>query len=90
MDRVLFNGLLITIGNRLTDLRKQKGYGSHEAFAFDYDLPRVQYWRLEKGKSNFTLRTLTKVLEIHNVSLDEFFSSLNQEALSHKNDSLKS
>jgi transcriptional regulator with XRE-family HTH domain len=77
MNGVIFNGLLTTIGNKLTELRKQKGYSSHESFAFDYDLARVQYWRLEKGKSNFTIKTLIKVLEIHNISLDEFFASLN-------------
>jgi len=80
MDRLFFTGLLVTIGSKLTELRKQKGYTSHESFAFDNDLPRVQYWRLEKGKSNFTIKTLMKVLVIHNVSLDEFFNSLNATA----------
>lgn len=80
MDRLFFTGLLVTIGNKLTELRKQKGYTSHESFAFDFDLPRVQYWRLEKGKSNFTIKTLMKVLVIHNISLDEFFNSLNATA----------
>jgi transcriptional regulator with XRE-family HTH domain len=77
MNGILFNGLLTAIGNKLTELRKQKGYSSHESFAFDNDLPRVQYWRLEKGKSNFTIKTLTRVLAIHDISLDEFFASLN-------------
>lgn len=80
MDRLFFTGLLVTIGSKLTELRKQKGYTSHESFAFDNDLPRVQYWRLEKGKSNFTIKTLMKVLVIHNISLDEFFNSLNATA----------
>lgn len=76
MDRLMLNELLIAIGNKLTELRKEKGYTSHESFAFDNDLPRVQYWRLEKGKSNFTIKTLTKVLSVHGMSLDEFFCSI--------------
>jgi transcriptional regulator with XRE-family HTH domain len=65
--------LLTEIGYRLTELRKKKGYTNHENFALDHDLPRVQYWRLEKGKANFTIKTLAKVLSIHNVSLEDFF-----------------
>lgn len=65
--------LLTDIGYRLTELRKQKGYTNHENFALDHDLPRVQYWRLEKGKANFTIKTLAKVLSIHNVSFEDFF-----------------
>ena len=69
--------VLARIGKKLTSLRKKKGYTSHETFAFDFDLPRVQYWRLERGKSNFTIKTLHRILSIHNVSVEEFFSSLN-------------
>jgi transcriptional regulator with XRE-family HTH domain len=76
MSRELFSELLLTIGDKLTELRKQKGYSSHETFAFDYDLPRVQYWRLEKGKSNFTIKTLMKILAIHNLTVSEFFQRI--------------
>ena len=65
--------LLKVIGYRLIELRKKKGYKSHESFAWDHDLPRAQYWRLEKGKANFTIKTLIKVLAIHNLTLEEFF-----------------
>jgi transcriptional regulator with XRE-family HTH domain len=65
--------ILIKIGNRLRDLRKAKGYTSYENFAFDHDIPRMQYWRLEKGKSNVTIRSLEKILKIHNLSFKEFF-----------------
>lgn len=68
-----FDTLLKVIGYRLTELRKRKGYSSHENFAWDHDLPRAQYWRLEKGKANFTIKTLIKVLAIHNLTIEEFF-----------------
>jgi transcriptional regulator with XRE-family HTH domain len=64
------------IGHKLVDLRKKKGYSSHESFAYDFDLPRVQYWRMEKGKSNLTIKSLLRILTIHNLSLKEFFNSL--------------
>jgi transcriptional regulator with XRE-family HTH domain len=68
------------IGSKLTDLRKQKGYTSHEDFAYDFDIPRVQYWRIEKGKTNVTVKSLCRILSIHNISLEDFFCLLNKEA----------
>lgn len=76
------DGLKLTlerIGSRLTDLRKQKGYSSHEDFAYDFDLPRVQYWRMEKGKTNLTIKSLCRLLAIHKISLEEFFCALYKE-----------
>lgn len=66
---------LIKIGERLRELRKASGYKSYENFAFDNELNRVQYGRMEKG-ANFTLASLMKVLDIHKLSLDEFFKGL--------------
>lgn len=71
-----FSLLLLQIGNRLTELRRQKGYSSHETFALDFDIPRVQYWRLERGKANFTIKTLMKILEVHDLTIEKFFKSL--------------
>jgi hypothetical protein len=53
-------------------LRKAKGYTSYESFAFDHEFPRAQYWRVETGRHNLTLRTLTKLLVIHNLTLEDF------------------
>lgn len=64
------------IGSKLTELRKQKGYTSHEDFAYDFDIPRVQYWRIEKGKTNVTVKSLCKILTIHKITLEEFFCVL--------------
>jgi transcriptional regulator with XRE-family HTH domain len=62
------------IGNRLKEIRIQKGYKSYEAFAIEHSLGRMQYWKLEKGETNIKMRTLLKVLEIHHMSIKEFFS----------------
>lgn len=64
------------IGHKLIALRKKQGYTSHEAFAMDNNLPSVQYWRLEKGKVNFTFRILGKVLTAHKLTIEEFFYAL--------------
>ena len=64
---------ILEIGAKLKALRIKKGYTSYENFAFDNDLPRMQYWRMEKG-INFTIKNLIKILDIHNVSLNEFFN----------------
>ena len=77
----LLPSMLEIVVKKLIELRKQKGYKSHETFALDHELPRVQYWRLEKGKVNFTFKTLTKVLSIHDVPVEEFFASLKTSEL---------
>lgn len=63
------------ISQKLKELRLSRGYTSYETFAFENELNRVQYWRIESGQ-NITLKTLIKVLEIHQISLSEFFKDL--------------
>jgi transcriptional regulator with XRE-family HTH domain len=73
------NKTLGRIGSRLTSLRKKKGYTSHEDFASDFQLPRVQYWRIEKGKANITIKSLCRLLTIHGLSVEEFFYQMYKE-----------
>lgn len=61
------------VANKIKQLRKDKGYSSYETFAYDNSLNRVQYWRIENGQ-NITLKTLLKILALHNVSIEDFFS----------------
>jgi len=63
------------IAKRIKSLRLSKGYTSYETFAFENELNRVQYWRIESGH-NITMKTLLKVLSIHNITLEEFFKDL--------------
>lgn len=67
--------VLMLIGNRLADLRVKSGYNSIREFAADYKLPLIQYWRIERGKANLTIKSLMKLLKIHAVSLQKFFSN---------------
>jgi transcriptional regulator with XRE-family HTH domain len=66
---------ILKIANKIKELRLQKGYSSHENFAWDNNLSRVQYWRIEKG-SNITMKTLLSILDIHKVSLSDFFKDM--------------
>lgn len=63
------------IGRKLKELRLEKGYVSAEFFAWEHKIPRVQYWRMEKG-TNFTMSSLLKILDAHNMTLEEFFRDL--------------
>jgi len=66
---------IVQISKKLKKLRRDKGYTSYETFAWDNDLPRVQYWRLEKG-TYFNIKSLFKVLDVHNITLEEFFKGI--------------
>ena len=63
------------IAAHIKKLRIDKGYTSYESFAYDHDLPPIQYWRLETG-TNFTIASLLKILDVHKISLKEFFEKL--------------
>lgn len=63
------------IADKIKELRIQKGYTSHENFAWDFNINRVQYWRIEKG-SNITIKTLLTILDIHGISLTDFFKDI--------------
>jgi transcriptional regulator with XRE-family HTH domain len=63
------------IAEKIRALRIKKGYSNHEFFAWDNEINRVQYWKVEKG-SNITIKTLLKILDIHGISLSEFFKEM--------------
>lgn len=68
-----FNNLLTSVGGRLAELRRKKGFNTIKNFTEHYDLPEIQYWRIEKGKANITLKSLSRILSIHKMKVYEFF-----------------
>ena len=70
-----FNNLIVSIGERIKSLRINAGYKSYEVFAWENNLSRIQYWKMEKG-TNCTLKSPYKVLKVHNLTYKEFFDSL--------------
>jgi transcriptional regulator with XRE-family HTH domain len=73
MNAKILKSTLELIGQKLGKLRQKKGYVSIKDFARDHKLPQIQYWRIEKGKANLTVKSLVKVLAIHHLSIEEFF-----------------
>jgi transcriptional regulator with XRE-family HTH domain len=65
--------VLVLIGKKLREMRIKKGYKSYETFAFDNDINRMQYWRMEKGLSNMSMATLLRVMDVYKISLKDFF-----------------
>jgi transcriptional regulator with XRE-family HTH domain len=76
-----FKNTLGQVGHRLAELRKKKGFATARAFTEKYKLPEIQYWRMENGKANITLKSLIKILEIHDVSVQDFFCMVDDEKL---------
>ncbi len=70
-----YDDTIVKIAAKLKKIRIEKGFTSYENFAYQNDLPRVHYWRMEKG-SNFTIKSLLRILEIHEISLENFFKDL--------------
>ena len=70
-----FESLKANIGKELKRLRVNAGYKSYEVFTWDNKISRIQYWKMEKG-TNCTLKSLKRVLDIHDVRMDTFFNSL--------------
>ncbi|HEY5746179.1 MAG TPA: helix-turn-helix transcriptional regulator [Chryseolinea sp.] len=68
-----FKDFLIHIGMALSSLRQMKGYTTVKEFANRYKLPEIQYWRIERGKANLTLKSLERILDIHKISVQDFF-----------------
>lgn len=64
------------IGSAIKELRINAGYESSSEFAQKHNLPQIQYWRIESGKTNLTLKSLLKILKIHRIDFFDFFSSL--------------
>ena len=60
------------IALRLKELRKAKGYKNYEHIAFELNMSRSAYWRLESG-ANFELKTLIRICTLFQITLAEFF-----------------
>ena len=66
---------LKAIALRLKELRKAKGYSNYEHIAFDLEMSRSAYWRLESG-ANFELKTLIKICRLLQITLEDFFEGI--------------
>jgi transcriptional regulator with XRE-family HTH domain len=60
------------LGDRIKQLRVEKGYTSYEYFAYDHNISRAQFGRYEKGQ-DLRVSSLIKVANALGISLSEFF-----------------
>lgn len=68
-----FKKTLVEVGKQLKNLRIKKGYRNRIDFITAYQLPPIQYWRMENGTANLTFKSLSKILAIHELNIEEFF-----------------
>ena len=61
------------IGERLRQLRKDRGYSDYNNFAYEHNFGRSQYWRYENGQ-DLNVSTLLRLIEVHGMTVPEFFS----------------
>lgn len=60
--------ILITIGNRVREYRKQKGL-SQEKLAFDAELHRTYVGMIERAEKNITILNIEKIAKALNVKI---------------------
>lgn len=63
------------MGEKLRRLRLGKGYGSYDFFAWEHQIPRMQYLKMEQGK-NYTMKSLFRVLKALDITSEEFFKDI--------------
>lgn len=69
------DALVKAIGNRLRELRLAKGL-SQDVVYIDTD---IHIARVEMGKYNITISTLSDLCDYYGVSLDQFFRSIKKK-----------
>lgn len=68
-----FEEFKLRVGERMKELRLERGYSSYEQFAFDHDIGRAQYGKYERGSEDLRLSSLYKILKAFNINFDDFF-----------------
>ena len=74
----------VLISERLKKLRKAKGFKNYEHIAFELEMSRSAYWRIESG-NNFEVKTLIKICKLLEITLEEFFEGINVPEPDKKN-----
>lgn len=72
------NSLAMRFGDRVRQVRLQKGIPSQEALADLAGLHRTFIGRVERGETNITLENIKRIAMALNVSLAELFASFQE------------
>lgn len=62
------------IGKKLKRLRKELGYSNPDPFSYDKEINRSQYGKYEAGSEDFRFSTLINLLNLHGLTLNQFFN----------------
>lgn len=65
--------LLGRFGNRVRDLRLQKGISSQMELSFKTGLDRTYIGGIERGERNIALKNIEKLAKAFGISLEELF-----------------
>ena len=74
-ENEIYDLALKIIGNRLREIRHDKGYTNYEKYAFAHDLNRSKYGKYENG-SNMQLTTLLKILIKADIHPNDLFNDI--------------
>lgn len=61
------------LGERIKELRIEKGYTSYEYFAYEHEISRAQFGRYERGE-DLRFSSLMRVINALGLTLEDFFS----------------
>ncbi len=64
------------ISAHIKKLRIEAGYTSYRKFANAHDFEPKQYWNIEEAQSNFGIKALIRIIEIHKITMVEFFKGI--------------
>jgi transcriptional regulator with XRE-family HTH domain len=64
------------IGERIQTLRKERTKLGYKSFAEKINLNKNTVYRIEKAQGDYTIIQLLKILNYHNISLEDFFKNL--------------
>ncbi len=67
--------VLIQIGQRIRDIREQKGI-SQQDLAAGCNFEKSNMSRIEAGRSNFTIGTLVKICQVLKIKLSDLMTDL--------------
>lgn len=72
---MLQGGYLLRVGLNITRLRKAQGLTSKE-LGYDCDMDKSDIIRIEKGRQNTTITTLSRIAHALKVDISELFKPL--------------
>ena len=65
--------ILNKLGKRIRKLRKEKGFTSHETFAYQSNISRGLYGKYERGENDLRFLSLLRILKGLDISIKDFF-----------------